>query len=60
MHVQGCQVEESDSIKLRLDKCNRRGYSIINRWSVKVSGNWRVTFRFEKGNGYEIDYGDYY
>lgn len=31
-----------------------------NRWSVKVSGNWRVTFRFEKGKVYEIDYEDYH
>ena len=31
-----------------------------NRWSVKVSGNWRITFVFEKGNGYEVDYLDYH
>jgi proteic killer suppression protein len=23
------------------------------RWAVKVSGNWRVVFRFEEGNAYE-------
>ena len=27
-----------------------------NRWSVRVSGNWRVTFRFERGDVYEVDY----
>lgn len=31
-----------------------------NRWAVKVSGNWRVTFRFENGNVYEVDYEDYH
>ena len=31
-----------------------------NRWAVKVSGNWRVTFRFEEGNVYEVDYEDYH
>ncbi len=31
-----------------------------NRWAIKVSGNWRVTFRFEAGNVYEIDYEDYH
>ena len=31
-----------------------------NRWAVKVSGNWRVTFRFEKGDAYEVDYEDYH
>lgn len=29
-------------------------------WSVKVSGNWRVTFRFEDGEAYIIDYLDYH
>lgn len=31
-----------------------------NRWSVRVSGNWRVTFRFEQGEVYEVDYEDYH
>lgn len=31
-----------------------------NRWAVKVSGNWRITFRFEQGNAYEVDYEDYH
>ena len=31
-----------------------------NRWAVKVSGNWRVTFRFEQGDAYEVDYEDYH
>ena len=30
------------------------------RWSVRVSGNWRVTFRFEQGEVYEVDYTDYH
>ncbi len=28
--------------------------------SVSVSGNWRVTFRFEDGHAVEIDYLDYH
>ena len=28
-------------------------------WSVSVSGNWRVIFRFEQGDMYEVDYMDY-
>ena len=31
-----------------------------NRWAVKVSGNWSVTFRFENGDVYEVDYEDYH
>ena len=30
------------------------------RWSVKVSGNWRITFRFKGGDAYEVDYLDYH
>ena len=26
------------------------------RWAVKVSGNWRVTFRFREGDAYDTDY----
>ena len=31
-----------------------------NRWSVRVSGNWRVTFRFDQGEVYDVDYEDYH
>lgn len=30
------------------------------RWSVRVSGNRRVTFRFEKPDALEVDYEDYH
>ena len=29
-------------------------------YSVTVSGNWRVTFRFEDGDAYDVDYIDYH
>ncbi len=29
-------------------------------WSVKVSGNYRIIFRFEDGNAYDLDYLDYH
>ena len=29
-------------------------------WAVKVSGNWRVVFRFEEGNASEVNYLDYH
>lgn len=29
-------------------------------WAVKVSGNWRVIFRFENGDAYVVDYLDYH
>ncbi len=30
-----------------------------NLWSVTVKNNWRITFRFENGNAYILDYQDY-
>ena len=29
-------------------------------WSVWVSGNWRVTFRFEANDAIDVDYRDYH
>jgi toxin HigB-1 len=29
-------------------------------WAVSVSGNWRVTFRFEDGDAADVDYTDYH
>jgi len=29
-------------------------------WSVRVSGNWRVTFRFKDGDAEVVDYEDYH
>ncbi len=28
-------------------------------YAVSVSGNWRVTFRFEEGHAVDVDYRDY-
>ena len=29
-------------------------------WAVNVSGNWRIIFRLEDGDAYEVDYLDYH
>jgi proteic killer suppression protein len=36
-------------------KGNRKG-----EWSMKVSGNWRITFRFEDGHVFEVNLEDYH
>jgi toxin HigB-1 len=36
-------------------KGKRRG-----TWSVRVSGNWRITFQFEGPDAYDVDYEDYH
>jgi len=30
------------------------------RWSIWVSGNWRITFEFRDGNAFILDYEDYH
>lgn len=30
------------------------------RWSITVSGNWRLTFEFRDGNAYVLNYEDYH
>ena len=34
---------------------NLKGY-----WSIKVTGNWRIIFRFENGNVQDLDLVDYH
>jgi proteic killer suppression protein len=29
-------------------------------WSITVNGNWRITFEFEDGNAYIVNYEDYH
>jgi proteic killer suppression protein len=34
--------------------------SLAGFWAVSVSGNWRVTFRFDSGHAIDVDYMDYH
>jgi len=47
MNLPGLQLHEL--------RGNRKG-----TWSVKVSGNWRVTFTFVEKNATDVDYEDYH
>ncbi len=29
-------------------------------WGISISGNWRITFRFEDGDVYDVDLVDYH
>jgi proteic killer suppression protein len=50
-------IEDMDIPGFRLHplKGSERG-----RWSIWVNGNWRVTFVFENGNAFVLDYEDYH
>ncbi len=51
------QVNELDIPGFRLHrlKGDKR-----NLWSVRVSANWRITFEFEDGDAYILDFEDYH
>ncbi len=36
-------------------KGNRRGI-----WAVKISGSWRITFKIQSGDAFEVNYEDYH
>ena len=29
-------------------------------WSISISGNWRIIFRFKEGDAYDVDLIDYH
>jgi toxin HigB-1 len=33
---------------------------LAGNWSVSVSGNWRIIFRFDAGDFYDVDFVDYH
>lgn len=35
-------------------------HSLKGTRSISVSGNWRITFKFEDGNAYIVNYEDYH
>lgn len=50
-------IEEADIPGYRLHPLagNRQGY-----WSIKVTGNWRITFRFQDGYAEDVNLEDYH
>jgi len=34
--------------------------ALKGHWAVSVSGNWRITFRFDGGHAVDVDYTDYH
>ncbi len=72
----GIQPEHSNKLLRILDRLdaslspkdmNLPGYKLHkligkeeNTWSVWVSGNWRVTFKFEREDAISVNYEDYH
>ena len=58
------QVIDADQI---IDDIKIPGYDLHQlkgdrqgTWSIKVSGNWRITFKFKHNNAFDIDLEDYH
>ena len=49
------QAADAPGFRLHPLKGDRAG-----QWSVRVSGNWRVVFRFEDGEAVDVDLIDYH
>lgn len=74
--TKGIQVKHSPRLSMILDLLNHAVVAadmdfpgsrlhmlkgnLAGVWSVTVSGNWRISFRFEDGNAYIVDYQDYH
>jgi proteic killer suppression protein len=42
------------------DRLHELKGKLKGRWSLTVSGNWRLTFRFEDGDAFDLDLVDYH
>jgi len=50
-------VEDMDIPGFRLHQLKGQ---MRGRWSITVNGNWQLTFEFQDGNAYVLDYEDYH
>ncbi|MDZ7828910.1 MAG: type II toxin-antitoxin system RelE/ParE family toxin [Halofilum sp. (in: g-proteobacteria)] len=53
-------ADGTDDMDLPGLSLHRLGGNRDDTWSVRVSGNWRVTFVFEAGDAHVVDYEDYH
>ena len=71
--IKAAYVERVEDILFRLDNATRVSDMDLPGWnlhklsgklkgfsSVRVSGNFRIWFRMENGDAFDVDYGDYH
>ena len=54
---EACMPSDVDLPGYRLHKLKGK---LEGCWSISISGNWRMTFRFEDGDVHDIDLTDYH
>lgn len=50
-------IDDMDIPGFRLHKLKGKD---AGRWSIWVNGNWRITFEYDDGNVYIVNYEDYH
>ena len=58
----GIQAKHAEKLRLQLfalDNAKLSG-ALKGHWAISVSGNWRLTFRFEGEDAILVDYQDYH
>ena len=53
-------VSSEDDIKQMGSGIHKLSGNLKEFWSIKVTANYRIIFRFEDGNVYDVDYIDYH
>jgi proteic killer suppression protein len=41
-------------------RVHRLSGNLVGHWSLSVSGNWRIVFRFADGDAFDVDLVDYH
>ena len=49
------EIDRLRSIHLHPLKGSRKGY-----WAMTINDQWRMVFKFEKGDAYDVEIGDYH
>jgi len=54
------RVKYTEDLNLYTFNLHKLKGKLKDLWSIKVNGNWRITFKFEDENVYIVDYVDYH
>lgn len=54
------EAEDIDNMRLRELRLHKLTGNLKGFRSVRVSGNWRIIFRFEDGHAYDVELIDYH
>lgn len=53
-------AQEIDMMRFQGANLHQLKGDLAGHWSVKVNGNWRITFTFDNGDAEIVDYQDYH